>query len=305
MNELSGPIPNNLSNASKLIALDLISYYELLQGTNGFDESNLLGSGSFGSVYKATLSNEEILAVKVFNLDMEEVSISFDIECVALRNLRHRNLIKTISSCSNDHFKSLIMEFMENGSLDRWLYSHNYYLDILQRLNIMIDVALALEYLHHRSPTLVVHCDVKPSNVLLDKDMVAHLSDFEYGSNGVVSAKGDVFSYGILLMEMFTRKKPTDEMFVEGLTLKDWVLYLGGNQLAGSIPSSIFNISVLQEISLARNQLSGGIPNEIGHLSQLKVLYLAANQLAGSIPSSIFNNSKLQDIDLGINQLSR
>ncbi|KAI9074114.1 hypothetical protein K1719_043924 [Acacia pycnantha] len=187
-NALSGMISpkhkrahDNYSTTSHLVNLGTpirISYYELLQGTNGFDESNLLGSGSFGSVYKATLSNEEILAVKVFNLDMEEVSRSFDIECVSLRNLRHRNLIKIISSCSNDHFKSLIMEFMENGSLDRWLYSHNYYLDILQRLNIMIDVALALEYLHHGSPTLVVHCDVKPSNVLLDKDMVAHLSDF-------------------------------------------------------------------------------------------------------------------------------
>ncbi|KAI9077448.1 hypothetical protein K1719_040597 [Acacia pycnantha] len=171
---------DNYSTTSNLVNLGTpirISYYELLQGTNGFDESNLLGS-KFWIVYKATLSNEEILVVKVFNLDMEEVSRSFDIECVALRNLRHRNLIKIISSCSNDHFKSLIMEFMENGSLERWLYSHNYYLDILQRLNIMIDVALALEYLHHGSPTLVVHCDVKPNNVLLDKDMVAHLSDF-------------------------------------------------------------------------------------------------------------------------------
>ncbi|KAI9076999.1 hypothetical protein K1719_041075 [Acacia pycnantha] len=172
---------DNYRTTSNLVNLDAptrISYYELLHGTNGFDERNLLGSGSFGSVYKATLSNEEIVAVKVFNSDMEEASRSFDIECAVMRNLRHHNLIKIISSCSNDHFKSLIMEFMENGSLDRWLYSHSYYLDVLQRLNIMIDVALALEYLHHGSPTLVVHCDVKPSNVLLDKDMVAHLSDF-------------------------------------------------------------------------------------------------------------------------------
>ncbi|KAI9076995.1 hypothetical protein K1719_041071 [Acacia pycnantha] len=254
---------DNYSTTSNLVNLDVptrISYYELLHGTNGFDESNLLGSGSFGSVYKATLSNEEIVAVKVFNSDMEEASRSFDIECVAMRNLRHRNLIKIISSCSNDHFKSLIMEFMENGSLERWLYSHNYYLHVLQRLNIMIDVALALEYLHHGSPTLVVHCDIKPSNVLLDKDMVAHLGDFgisklftrrqleiytktlatvgymapEYGLNGVVSAKGDVFSYGILLMEVFTRKKPTDEMFVQGFLLKDWV--------SESTPHSIINI---------------------------------------------------------------
>ena len=99
-------------------------------------------------------------------------------ECTAICNLRHRNLVKIISSCANVDFKSLIMEFMPNGSLERWLYSHNYCLDFLQRLNIVIDVASALEYLHHGSSTPVVHCDVKPSNVLLDEDMVAHLSDF-------------------------------------------------------------------------------------------------------------------------------
>ncbi|KAK4254229.1 hypothetical protein QN277_009636 [Acacia crassicarpa] len=250
------------STKRDLITLDTptkISYYELLRGTNGFDESNLIGSGSFGSVYKAVLPNEKIVAVKVFNLDMEQSSRSFDVECSTMFHLRHRNLIKCISCCSNDHFKSLIMEFMANGSLDRWLYSHNY-LNVLQRLNIMIDVAAALEYLQHGSSTLVVHCDVKPSNVLLDEDMVARLGDFgiaklfgenqlkiytktlatigymapEFGSKGVVYAKGDVFSYGILLMEVFTRKKPTDEMFVQGLSLKDWV--------SNSTPHSIMNI---------------------------------------------------------------
>ncbi|KAI9074190.1 hypothetical protein K1719_043844 [Acacia pycnantha] len=237
-----------------------ISYYELLRGTNEFDESNLLGRGSFGSVYKAVLPNEKIVVVKVFNIDMEQSSKSFDVECFAMCNLRHRNLIKIVSSCSNDHFKSLIMEFMENGSLDKWLYSHNNYLDVLQRLDIMIDVALALEYLHHGSPTPIVHCDIKPSNILLDEDMVAHLSDFgiakllgenhmeiytktlatigymapEYGSEGIISFKGDVYSYGILLMQILTRKKPTDEMFVQGLSLKDWV--------SNSTPHSIINI---------------------------------------------------------------
>ena len=72
----------------------------------------------------------------------------------------------------------LVYEYMSNGSLDKWLYSHNYCLDFLQRLSIMIDVASALEYLHHGSSIPVVHCDLKPSNVLLDEDMVAHISDF-------------------------------------------------------------------------------------------------------------------------------
>ncbi|PPD79037.1 hypothetical protein GOBAR_DD24042 [Gossypium barbadense] len=75
-------------------------------------------------------------------------------------------------------FKALVLEFMPNGSLDKWLHSNKKSMDILQRLNIMIYVASALEYLHHDNATPVVHCDLKPNNVLLDKDMVAHLSDF-------------------------------------------------------------------------------------------------------------------------------
>nr|XP_029146924.1 receptor kinase-like protein Xa21 [Arachis hypogaea] len=95
-----------------------------------------------------------------------------------MRNLSHRNLMKIIGCCSSIDYKLLVMEFMPNGSLERWLYSHNHCLDFLQRLNIMIDVASALEYLHHGSSPIVVHCDVKPCNVLLDEDMVGHVSGF-------------------------------------------------------------------------------------------------------------------------------
>ncbi|KAH9747809.1 protein kinase domain-containing protein [Citrus sinensis] len=95
-----------------------------------------------------------------------------------MRRIRHRNLIKIVSSCSNPGFKALIMQYMPQGSLEKWLYSHNYSLTIRQRLDIMIDVASALEYLHHGYSTPIIHCDLKPNNVLLDDDMVAHLGDF-------------------------------------------------------------------------------------------------------------------------------
>ncbi|KAL7204850.1 hypothetical protein ACSBR2_017875 [Camellia fascicularis] len=125
-----------------------ITYQQFFRATNGFSECNLLGMGSFGSVYKAILEDTTVLAIKV------------------------------ISSCSNLDFKALVLEYMSNGSLEKWLYSYNYFLDMLQRLDIMIDVACALEYLHHDYSMPLVHCDLKPSNILLDDDMVAHVSDF-------------------------------------------------------------------------------------------------------------------------------
>ncbi|PIM97713.1 Serine/threonine protein kinase [Handroanthus impetiginosus] len=226
-----------------------ISYHELQSATDGFSESNMLGMGGFSTVYKATLRDGTIVAVKVFNMQLEGAFKSFDRECEVLRNLRHRNLTKVISSCTNSDFRALVLEYMPNGSLEKWLYSHNYFLDILQRLNIMIDVACALDYLHNRNPVLVVHCDLKPSNVLLDTELIGHVSDFgiskildagestaqtktfatigyiapEYGLEGLVSTRSDAYSFGILLMETFTRMKPSDDVFAGELSLKDWV----------------------------------------------------------------------------------
>ncbi|CAN6567159.1 unnamed protein product [Malus baccata var. baccata] len=243
-----------------------VSHLELLRATNGFNDSNLLGSGGFGSVYKGTLSDGIDVAVKIFDLQLEGAFKSFERECEMLSNIRHRNLIKIISCCSQLDFKALVLNYMPNGSLEKW-YSHNSSFNILNRLNIMVDVALALEYLHHGYSVPIVHCDLKPSNILLDDDMAAHVADFgiakllgfgdsmtqtmtlatvgymapEYGMDGIVSTQGDVYSFGIVVMETFTKMKPTNEMFVDEMNLKQWVANsLSSEAIAEVVDANLF-----------------------------------------------------------------
>jgi len=167
-----------------------VPYQSLHNGTSGFSTSNLIGSGNFSSVYKGTLElDDRVVAIMVLNLQRKGAHKSFIAECNALKNVKHRNLVPILTCCSStdykgEEFKALVFEYRRNGSLEQWLHrrtlgaEHLRSLNLDERLNIMIDVASAIHYLHHECEKLIIHCDLKPTNVLLDDDMVAHVSDF-------------------------------------------------------------------------------------------------------------------------------
>ncbi|XP_024966135.1 G-type lectin S-receptor-like serine/threonine-protein kinase At4g27290 [Cynara cardunculus var. scolymus] len=211
--------------------LPLFSLSTLVVATNNFSFKNKLGQGGFGPVYKGILKDGQEVAVKRLSESSSQGVEEFKNEVIFISRLQHRNLVKILGYCFEGREKMLIYEYMPNKGLDLFLFNKNKSktLDWLQRCHIINGIARGLLYLHEDSRLRIIHRDLKAANILLDYDMNPKISDFglarsfggnetttntnrvvgtygymspEYAGNGIFSVKSDVFSFGVLMLEI-------------------------------------------------------------------------------------------------------
>ncbi|KMZ58983.1 S-locus receptor kinase (SRK) [Zostera marina] len=233
------------------------------QATNNFSTSNKIGEGGFGLVYKGTLLNgKEIAVKKLSNVNSGHGLNDFMNEAMLIQQLRHRNLVRFLGCCMEGEERLLIYEFVPNKSLDIIIFGENkHVLDWKMRVEIIIGIARGLLYLHQDSALRIIHRDLKAGNILLDEVMNPKITDFgtarlfesnqvegntrrvigtpgymspEYITNGNFSMKSDVFSFGILLLEIITGKRNRVSYKTGlGFNLLDqcWTIWKDGNIL--------------------------------------------------------------------------
>ncbi|GLT56121.1 hypothetical protein SLA2020_291920 [Shorea laevis] len=217
------------------LELPFFEFVVISKATNNFSSVEKLGEGGFGSVYKGTLPDGREIAVKRLSRSSGQGLVEFKNEVALIAKLQHRNLVKLLGCCIQGEEKMLIYEYMPNKSLDYFIFddTRRNLLDWSRRFHIICGIARGLLYLHQDSRLRIIHRDIKASNVLLDNEMNPKISDFglartfgeqsdgktnrvvgtygymapEYAINGQFSVKSDVFSFGILLLEIISGKK--------------------------------------------------------------------------------------------------
>ncbi|KAL5990075.1 hypothetical protein ACLOJK_010972 [Asimina triloba] len=224
-----------------------------LKETMKLTSKDVIGSGGYGTVYRLTINDSIAFAVKKLIKGSADRDRGFERELDAMGDIKHRNIVTLHGYCTAPHFNLLIYELMPNGGLDAYLhgkFSDRKALDWPSRYKIAVGAARGMAYLHHDCIPHIIHRDIKSSNILLDKNMEARVSDFglatlmapdrthvstfmagtfgylapEYFDTGRATAKGDVYSFGVVLLELLTGKRPTDETFIEtGSKLVTWV----------------------------------------------------------------------------------
>ncbi|KAM3354813.1 hypothetical protein ACQJBY_025515 [Aegilops geniculata] len=214
----------------------LFDFSEILHATHNFSKENLLGQGGFGPVYKGQLPDGIEIAVKRLASHSRQGFIEFKNEVELIAKLQHSNLVKLMGCCIQGEEKLLVYEYLPNKSLDFFIFdvSRTTLVDWNKRCVIIEGIAQGLLYLHKHSQLRIIHRDLKASNILLDQDMNPKISDFglakifssndtqgstkrvvgtygymapEYASEGIYSIKSDVFSFGVLLLEILSGQR--------------------------------------------------------------------------------------------------
>lgn len=267
---LDGFRKSNVVSASGILEY---SYKDLQKATYNF--TTLIGQGAFGPVYRAQMSTGETVAVKVLATDSKQGEKEFQTEVMLLGRLHHRNLVNLIGYCAEKGQHILIYVYMSKGSLASHLYSENHEpLSWDLRVNIALDIARGLEYLHDGAVPPVIHRDIKSSNILLDQSMRARVADFglsreemvdphavnirgtfgyldpEYISTKAFTKRSDVYSFGVLLFELIAGRNPQQGLmeYVE-LAAMDNDGKVGWEEIVDSRLEGIFDLQELNEVA--------------------------------------------------------
>ncbi|KAF8023931.1 hypothetical protein BT93_F1205 [Corymbia citriodora subsp. variegata] len=210
--------------AKEDINLPIYDLATLVNATNNFSDDNMIGAGGFGPVYKGNLQTGQLVAVKRLSKNSGQGLEEFKNEVLLIARLQHRNLVGLLGCCIEGEERILLYEYMDNKSLNYFIFDRKQSLLLTwrRRFDIVVGIARGLLYLHHDSKLQVIHRDLKTSNILLDGDFSPKISDFgrtkrvigtfgymapEYASDGKFSLKSDIYSFGMLLLEIISGKR--------------------------------------------------------------------------------------------------
>ncbi|KAL4583016.1 hypothetical protein LXL04_007580 [Taraxacum kok-saghyz] len=294
--------------------LKKLTFADLLAATNGFHDENLIGSGGFGDVYRAELKDGNTVAIKKLIHVSGQGDREFMAEMETIGKIKHRNLVPLLGYCKVGDERLLVYEYMKFGSLDMVLQNRSktgIKLDWPARRKIAIGSARGLAFLHHNCIPHIIHRDMKSSNVLLDENLEARVSDFgmarhmsamdthlsvstlagtpgyvppEYYQTFRCSTKGDVYSYGVVLLELLTGKQATDSPDFGDNNLVGWV-----KQHPKIKISNVFDPELLRD--------DPGLEIELLH--HLRVAYACLEEWPGKRPTMIQIMAMFNDIHPG------
>ncbi|CAO2044576.1 unnamed protein product [Urochloa humidicola] len=238
-------LPSNFNSVQSLVMVpqrkgeqNKLTFTDLVKATNNFDKENIIGCGGYGLVYKAELPDGSKVAIKKLNSEMCLMDREFSAEVEALSMAQHDNLVPLWGYCIQGDSRFLIYTYMDNGSLDDWLHNRDddtiTFLDWPMRLKIAQGASQGLSYIHDVCKPRIVHRDIKSSNILLDKEFKPYVADFglsrlilpnkthvtteligtlgyippEYCQGWVATLRGDMYSFGVVLLELLTGQRP-------------------------------------------------------------------------------------------------